>query len=454
MPVKDLVIQTLEAMRREAANKLSDAEGIVNRAETEDRELTAEEQLEYDGLVAEAAELERRQADEQRQTTVSAQKQAIADIRGRFNARPTPQDILTRGAVAHVTHLRQMWTDDPQKGYPSHRAFLMDVIRAGISGRESDQLQYLKIRSAAGGDEHSTFSDPYGGYLLPIGFSPTMLRVDPEADPTMGRTMMVPMNVPIVGFAARVDKDHTNSVSGGLRVYRRAEADTVTPSRMEMELITLRANPLMGVSFATEELLNDSPQSFVAIISAGFQDEFNSRVLDERLNGTGVGEYLGLLKSPALVSETRQLANEINYLDILNMRARTWRYENAVWMANHDTIPQLGQLNLQVGAGGSAIWMQSAQIDLPGILLGRPIFFTEYMKSLGTAGDIGCINWTQYLEGIYQPLQSAESIHVRFVNNERAFRFTMRNDGAPWWRAALTPKNSTKTLSPYVTLAA
>lgn len=454
MPTKERVIQTLDEMRREAAERLVEAEAMVDRAVAEDRDLNADEQAEYDRLVLEANELEQRQGVEQVQTSHSVRKQAIADIRGRFNARPHPQDALTRGAVARVSGMRQLWADDPKKGYANHRHFLLDVIKASRTGRESEQLSYLKVRAAAGGDEHSTFSDPYGGYLVPIGFMPEMMRIDPEDDPTMGRTMMIPMEVPILGFPARVDKDHSTSVSGGLRVYRRAEADTVTPSRMEMELITMRANPLMGVSFASEELLNDSPISFVAIITAGFQDEFNSKVLDERLNGTGVGEFLGVFKSPALISVARDVAGEISYPDILNMMARCWRYRGAVWMANHECIPQLGQLNLQVGAGGSAIFVQSATEELPSMLMGKPLFFSEYMQALGTAGDIACINWSQYLEGMYQPLQSAESIHVRFVNNERAFRFTMRNDGAPWWRTALTPRNSANTLSPYVTLAA
>jgi hypothetical protein len=86
--------------------------------------------------------------------------------------------------------------------------------------------------------------------------------------------------------------------------------------------------------------------------------------------------------------------------------------------------------------------------------MGRPLIFSEYMQALGTLGDLTLINWTQYLEGTYQPLQSAESIHVRFVNAERAFRFMLRNDAAPWWRSALTPKNGADTLSPYVALAA
>ena len=91
---------------------------------------------------------------------------------------------------------------------------------------------------------------------------------------------------------------------------------------------------------------------------------------------------------------------------------------------------------------------------MPDLLLGRPIFFSEFIPDLGTRADLSCINWSQYLEGTYQPLQNDESIHVRFLNNERTFRFTMRNDGQPWWRSALTPRNGGPTLSPQIVLDA
>jgi hypothetical protein len=32
-------------------------------------------------------------------------------------------------------------------------------------------------------------------------------------------------------------------------------------------------------------------------------------------------------------------------------------------------------------------------------------------------------NWPQYLEITCQPMQQAESIHVRFLSNERALKF-------------------------------
>ena len=68
-------------------------------------------------------------------------------------------------------------------------------------------------------------------------------------------------------------------------------------------------------------------------------------------------------------------------------------------------------------------------------------------------GDLILVNWAEYIEALYQGLQQAESIHVRFVNHERSFKFWVRNCGQPWWSTALTPKYG-DTLSPLVTLAA
>ena len=42
-------------------------------------------------------------------------------------------------------------------------------------------------------------------------------------------------------------------------------------------------------------------------------------------------------------------------------------------------------------------------------------------------------------------------MHVRFLENETAFRVTMMNAGAHWWRSSLTPVNGS-ALSPVVYL--
>ena len=43
---------------------------------------------------------------------------------------------------------------------------------------------------------------------------------------------------------------------------------------------------------------------------------------------------------------------------------------------------------------------------------------------------------------------------MRFFEGERTFELWLMNDGKPWWTSPLTPKQSVKTLSPFVVLEA
>lgn len=371
-------------------------------------------------------------------------------------AGPDPNQAAREKAETNVQVGRDRTQDDPKKGFRSHVEFLQSVMDDSRGDRRDPRLAPLRQRATAGSDEQGEYSNPYGGYLVPEGFSPTLLQLSPESDPMAAAVRRVPMTSPSVTLPARVDKNHTSSVSGGLTVTRRPETVAATSSRMEFERVTLRAASLFGLSYASEEIMNDSPISFISLLSTGFQDEFAAHAINERLNGTGVGEFEGVLSSPALVTvakEAGQAAATINFDNIKKMRSRVWGYGRAIWLANHDAMPELMSLVQIVGTGGAPVYMPSAQVDRPDVLFGRPLVYTEFCETLGTVGDLVCGNWNEYLEGTLQPLQSAESMHVRFVEHERAFKFWLRNDGKCWWRAPLTPKKSSKTMSPFVALA-
>lgn len=374
------------------------------------------------------------------------------------NRQTTPDDPgHSRGVpVVNPSTIAVAPIDPRTRGFRNPREYLMCVMQAG-QGRGVDlRLEGLYQpgrEMAVGSDEGRGISDPAGGFLIPEAFSPDLLRIEPEADPMGGLTTKIPMSNPIVRMPCRVDKNHSTSVSGGLTVTRRPETVAGTASQHTFERCTLEAHGLFGLSYATEEILTDSPISFVALLETGFSDQFTYHLINERLNGTGVGEFLGVLQSPCLVTitkETGQAATTLVYENILKMRARCWGYGKAVWLANHDTMPQLMLLNQSVGTGGMPVWQPSAREDAPDLLLGRPLIFTEYTATLGTVGDVVLGNWSEYLEGTYQPMLQAESIHVRFINHERAFKFWLRNAGLPWWKSALTPKNGSNTLSPFV----
>ncbi|HPK03574.1 MAG TPA: phage major capsid protein [Candidatus Sumerlaeota bacterium] len=422
-----------KALRRKADEKLAKYQEAVGLAASEGRELSEDEtrlKTDAERLEAQARELE------------AVETQRAAYSRG--------VDDEPRVDAGNIQLGRDRFEDDPKRGFRNPREFLMAVLNHARGGRLTEQLKSL----AAGSDEQGGYSDPYGGFLVPAGFSPELLSTMAESDPISARVRQIPMNAPTVAFNASVDKDHSSSVSGGLRVYRRAETDTVPASRMQFEQVRLEAHSLFGVAFATEEILQDSAISFISLLESGFGKEFAAKLVDERLNGSGVGQFLGVLKSPCLITvakEGGQPADSFVYMNLVKMRAQCFGYGNAIWLANHDTLPQLLTL---VNPAGQLIWQQSARDGEPDRILGRPIIFTEFCDTVGDAGDIVLGDWSQYLEGTYQRPGSAESIHVRFENHERAFKFYMRNDGAPWWRSALTPKNGAAQRSPFVTLAA
>jgi HK97 family phage major capsid protein len=389
---------------------------------------------------------------------ISDAKKSLADqIRERNESRKQANGRRSKpeGNSTPIGNPRDAFIEDPKKGFKDHRDFLLTVMDAGRNYGITDDRR-LKYLATAGSDEQSSISDPYGGFLVPQGFSPDVMSVMSEADPIAPYTTKIPMTNAVVPINARVDKNHTSSVSGGLTVGRRAETQTGTSSRMQFEQVVLNAQSLFGIAYASEELLARSPVSFVAVLEAGFRDEFPAKLIDERLNGTGTGMFEGVVNAPATVSvskETGQGAATIVFENIIKMRSRCWGYGNAIWLYNHDCLPQLMLMNQSVGTGGVVVWQPSAREDHPDLLLGRPAFPTEYTQTVGTVGDIVLGNWSQYLEGTLQPMQSAESMHVRFENHERTFKFWLENDGRCWWRSALTPKRSSTTLSPFVTLA-
>lgn len=410
--------------------------------------------------------------------------QTMTYVNSRMDVGQVARDILsskrdttstTRTAV-QVGGVTLRAEKDARKGFASHVEFLAAVIdAAGIQDpsnvpderlrplaqtEKNNPLAFLMprgFRATVSSDEQGNYADQYGGYFSPTQVMPGLLSRGFEGDPTAGMTQKIPMSAPTVKLNARTDSNHTTSVSGGFTVTRTPETVAATSSRASFEQVTLEATALTGLAFASEQLLADSPVSFAAIIDAGFRDQFGAHKLNEKIRGGGGAAYLGVLDSPALVTvnkESGQAADTIVTANLLKMRARCWGYGNAVWLANHDTMPQFGTLSVGIGAAGVLTWQKDIVADKPDVLLGRPLIFTEYASKLGDLGDVMLVNFSQYLEGIYQPLQSAESIHVRFVNSERTFKLWERNAGAPWWRAALTPAKSSDTLSPMVTLQA
>jgi HK97 family phage major capsid protein len=257
--------------------------------------------------------------------------------------------------------------------------------------------------------------------------------------------------------------DETSRVAGsrrgGVRGYWASEGDEKTSSKPKFREINLRLNKLVGLVYATDELLADAA-ALGAYVQQVLPEELRFLAEDAIINGTGAGQPLGVLNAGCLVSvakETGQAADTVVAENIIKMWSRRWAGNNDyIWLVNQDVTPQLHQLNLPVGTGGALVYMPPGGLSQSpyGSLYGRPVIETEYNDTVGDQGDIILFSPSAYQMIDKGGIQSASSIHVRFIYDETVFRFVYRVDGQPLWHQPLTPYKSSNTQSPFVALDA
>ena len=120
-------------------------------------------------------------------------------------------------------------------------------MRAGQTGRVDERLAPLRVQAAAGSDEQrSDFGEHGGSFAFPPTVVSRPLSVG-RRDPVATRTRPITMPTPQVQVAARVDKDHSTTVSGDLVITRTPQTDSITTSRAEFEQITLDAGVALKV---------------------------------------------------------------------------------------------------------------------------------------------------------------------------------------------------------------
>lgn len=336
---------------------------------------------------------------------------------------------------------------------------MVAVARAGRAGGTVDTRLTELTRDASGLNE-TTPAD--GGYLVQPEYATELLKLTHDVGLLSARCRRVPMTSNVLKIRGIDEKSRANgSRWGGVQAYWESEAGTIQASRPKFRILTLELKKLTGLAYATDELIEDAA-ALESLIRDAFAEEFAFQIDGAIFGGSGDGEPLGILNSPALVQvdpDEGQGAGTVTATNIMNMRARLWARSRrtAAWLINQDVEPELHKLSLPVGTGGLPVFLPANGLSGQPFdtLYGMPIIPIEHASTLGDLGDIVLADLSQYLLAEKAGgIRSAVSIHVRFVEDELAFRFILRVDGKPSWAAPLTPKNGTTTLSPFVALKA
>lgn len=435
-------MKTVTEMQDEVKNLMQTLADMRTRCTQENREPSVEERKAAHDILNRAEELEAICEIELRQEAF----QAKVDKNRRQPLRPP----LDEGP-----------TQAEKDKFGSAGEFFLAVMRAASPQPFVDPRLRVSMRNAATGLQEGIPSD--GGFLVQQDFQQTLLARAYETGQVAARCRRVPISansnglkIPGIDETSRA----TGSRWGGVRAYWIGEADAKTATKPKFRMIELNLQKLVGLCYATDELLQDAT-ALASVIEQAFAEEFGFMLDDAVINGTGAGQPLGVMSAPCLVTvakEVGQLADTVVYENIVNMWARLYARSrpNAVWFINQDVEPQLFTMGIQIGTGGSPVYMPpgGAAAAPYGTLFGRPVIPIEQCQTLGDAGDILLADFSQYILIDKGGIQSASSIHVRFVYDESVFRFVYRVDGQPLWNATLTPFKGSNTLSPFVRLAA
>lgn len=335
--------------------------------------------------------------------------------------------------------------------------FLQCVRAAALNPHNIDPR--LMTRAASGLNE-SVGSE--GGFFVTKDMEAELLKRVYETGAVVSRVRRIQISANSNGTKINgVDETSRANGSrwGGVQAYWQNEADAATATKPKFRQIELNLHKLVGLCYATDEMLQDS-SVLESVINQAFTEEFAFKLDDAAIRGAGAGMPLGILSSPSLVTvakEAGQTTNTFKFENVQNMWSRMWARsrQNAIWFINQDVEPQLNAMSLAVGTAGVPVYLPANGLSGSpySTLMGRPVIAIEQCESLSTVGDVILADFSQYVMIDKGNMQSASSIHVRFLNDEQVFRFIYRADGQPTWNSALTPYKGSSTKSPFVVLA-
>jgi HK97 family phage major capsid protein len=433
-------------------------------------------------VALEAGELDKGKA---LRTEAETLKAALAELDALNAMKPTAAPVrpILPGTAEKATVPAEVADNRPP--FKTAGEFLLTVARATQHNYRDNRLDNLKsndpldesgfdVTKALGpaflhgettkvplGLNTGVFSE--GGFLVDTDRQPGILSRVYNTGQLLQRVDMVSVSANSNGMTF-YGEDETSRVNGarrgGIQAYWRSEGVSVTASKPAFREMELKLRSVMGLVYATDEMLSDAPALESYIIN-NLPDELRFKVEDAIVNGTGAGMPAGFMTNPALITvskEVGQAADTVVAKNIWKMYSQMWApsVSQAVWLISQDVWPQLFQLSVDVGTGGAVLFQPPGGISAApyGTLMGRPVLPVEYCDNLGDLGDICFVDLKQYQMITKGGIRSDSSMHVNFTTADNCFRFIWRVDGQSKWNGTLTPFNGGAAVSPFVVLEA
>ena len=423
-------VAALRASRLDIHNQMK---ALVEAAEKENRDLTAEEAEKFNALKAEREALDTRIG---RAEDLAASDEAMNAV------------VPARSRNANI----------PRAGGPSREFESIGQFMHAVRFNPNDQrLNFVEGVGAVGDDpelsaEMRMDNDTQGGFMVPQQFRDAIMSVTPQESLVRPRAQVIPAGSPpdagITIPALNQEGTDEGHVFGGMTFDWIEEGGDKPETDAELKGISLQPHEIAGYVTLTDKLLRNWQASATFI-----ENLMRSGVAAAEdyafMRGNGISKPLGVINAPGTKFINRAVSSQISYADTLNMVARLlMRGGTPVWSMPQSALPQIATLQ---DPEGRYIWKPDARDGFAGTLHGYPVRWNNRQPGLGSKGDVILGDYSHYLIKDGSGPFVAASEHVKFLQNKTVIKIFWNVDGAPWLNAPFAEENGYE-VSPFVGL--
>lgn len=375
------------------ASLIAQARGMVDITTTEKRDFSAEEQTNYDAIFADIEKLDKSIENVRKLVTVDSDEYRTVSSKPESAERPAADDekrakafnrFLRTGAVE--PELRALQADSDAAGgfYTAPQQFVNRLIKA------VDDLVWIRLWATKNTVTNSqSLGMPY-------------LAADPA------------------------DSDWTSELATG-------SAD----STMSFGKRELTPKPLAKSIRVSNKLLRLSPD-VEALVIARLAYKFAITYEKAGMTGSGANQPLGVFTASADGITTARDVSTGNTTTSLQtdglieakytLKAAYW--PNAKWVFHRDAVKQLAKLQDDTGR---YLWQNAITLGQPDMLLGVPLFVSEYAPNTFTTGQyvgiIGDFSFYHIADALDFSTQRLNELYA--ATNQTGFIGRLESDGMP-----------------------
>lgn len=431
---------SLQALRDRRSTAIASMQALITAAEGDDRELTADETVQYDGLRTEAAGL---------QTRIDR----VADV-----AAANASLNASTGSVSR--------NQRPQRGPEARTSFeSLGEFMSAVRYRPNDQRLNFVEGIGTASDEAGEMSaemrmdnGPSGGFMIPTEFRDTIMSVPAQSALVRPRATIIPAgdqpDASLTMGALDQSGSGPGSQFGGMTFKWIGEGDEKPETDAKLREVTLTPHEIAGFITVTDKLLRNWTGATTFL-----ETQMRAGVAAAEdwayYRGNGRTQPLGALNAGATKFVNRKLANRVTYEDLVAMEAVCLMRGDTspVWSIPQSVLPQLRTMT---DPAGHYIWVAStaegsAATGYAGTLLGYPVRWNNRAPGVGNRGDVMLADWSYYLIKDGAGPFVAASEHVLFTSNKTLIKIFWNVDGTPWLTKPITEENGYE-VSPFVAL--